>query len=312
MAKSMKKMLLLAAVQASVGAAAVPTAAANAVLVRGFMPEPITAEQVSRQLIRPYKGNSGKLTAGEHRKFTFEVELAGSGTAGTAPAWGEILMACGFSETVTPGTDVRYAPVSEGEPVMTMYGYVDGTLFKMEDARGTVSFELNAKSIPVMKFEFLGSYSPATEVAMPASADVDYTKFMQPLTVGKKNTPTLEIHGHAACTNAFSINWANQLAWRELINCAGSRSSDRQPTGSITMEFPKVTTKDWAELVRTSTGGPLNIVHGTVAGHIVELQMPNIQPGPFSLSDDNSIAMMSLPFDVNPVQGDDELVIIVR
>lgn len=310
MAKSMKKMLLLASVQSAPGEAVVPTAATNAVLVRAFMPEPIVAEQVSRDLIRPYKGNSGKLTVGEHRKFTFEVELAGSGTAGTAPAWGPILMACGFAETVTTATDVRYQPVSGGEPVMTMYGYVDGTLFKMEDARGTVSFELNAKSIPVMKFEFLGTYSPATEDAMPAG--VGYSKFMQPLTVGKKNTPTLEIFGHAACTNAFSINMANQLAWRELINCAGTASPDRQPTGSITMEFPKTTTKDWGELVRTSTTGALNIVHGLTKGHIVELQLPSIQPGPFSLQDDASNVMMSLPFDINPVLGDDELVVIVR
>lgn len=310
MAKSMKKMLLLAAVQTVVGTPVVPTAAANAVLVRGFTPEPIAAEQVSRDLIRPYKGNSGKLTVGEHRKFSFEVELAGSGTAGTAPAWAPILMACGFSQTITAGTDVRYSPVSDGEPVMTMYGYVDGTLFKMEDARGTVTFELNAKGIPVMKFEFLGTYSPASEVAMPTG--VDYTKFKQPLTVGKKNTPTLEIHGHAACTSAFSVNWANQLAWRELINCAGTSSADRQPTGSITMEFPKVTTKDWAEIVRTSVGGPLNIVHGTTAGHIVELQMPFIQPGPFTLQDDASNVMMTLPFDVNPMVGNDELVVIVR
>ena len=78
------------------------------------------------------------------------------------------------------------------------------------------------------------------------------------------------------------------------------------------MEFPKVTTKDWAEVVRTSTGGPLNIVHGTTAGNIVELQMPSIQPGPFTLQDDASNVMMTMPFDVNPVVGNDELVVIVR
>lgn len=303
-------MLLLAAVQASVGAVVVPTAAANAMMVRGFTPEPIVADQVERNLIRPYKGNSGKLVAGEHRKFGFEIELAGSGTPGVVPAWAPLLLACGFAETVTADTSVEYAPVSEGEPVLTLYGYVDGTLFKMSDAKGTVSFDLTPKGIPVMKFEFLGTYEPPTEGSMPPV--VDYTKFVQPLVVGKRNTPTLEIFGYAGCTSAFTINWANQLAWREMINCAGARSPDRKPAGSITMEFPKVDVKDWTEIVRKGETGALNVVHGTVPGNIVELQMPRIQPGVFSLTDDQGDAMIQMPFDINPVQGDDELVIVVR
>lgn len=310
MSKSMKKMLLIAAVQPAVGTPAVPTAAANALLVRGLSPEPIVADQVSRDLIRPYKGNSGKLTAGEHRKVSFEVELAGSGTAGTAPAWGPVLVGCGFAETVTAGTDVRYEPVSEGEPVLTIHCWVDGTLYKMEDARGTVSFELNPKSIPVMKFEYLGTYAAPTEGAMPT--DADYSAFEQPLVVGKRNTPTLEIFGYAGCTSAFSVDMAAQIAWRELINCAGTASPDRQPTGNITMELPKVTDKDWAEIVRRSDTGLLSIVHGITPGNIVELQMPAIQPGPFTLNDDAGVAMIQMPFDVNPVDGDDELVVIVR
>lgn len=310
MGKSMKQMLLLAKLQPAVGTPVVPTAGANAILCRALAPEPITAEQVERTLIRPYKGNGGKLTAGEHRKLTCEVELAGSGTAGQPPAWGELLQACGFSETVTPGVDVQYHLVSGGEPVLTLYGYLDGTLFKITDAKATVSFELNPKGIPVMKYEFLGAYSKPEEGAMPTG--VDYSAFMQPKVVGKTNTPTLNIFGHSGCTSAFSVNLANQLAWRELINCAGASSPDRKPTGSITMEFPKATTKDWTEIVRKSETGACNIVHGLDAGNIVELQMPNIQPGPFTLSDDQGVAMMALPFDINPANGDDELVVIVR
>lgn len=310
MSKSMKKMLLLAAVQTDVGTAVVPTAAINALMVRGFTPEPLVADQVERNLIRPYKGNSGKLVAGEHRKFGFEIELAGSGSLGAAPAWGPVLMACGFAETITTAEKVEYMPVSEGEPVLTMYGYVDGTLFQMHDAKGTVSFDLTPKGIPVMKFNFLGTYVPPSEVAMPAG--VDYSAFMQPLVVGKRNTPTLEIFGHAGCTSAFTVDWANELAWREMINCAGARSPDRKPSGSITMEFPKVSDKDWTEIIRQGQSGPLSIVHGVTPGNIVELQMPNIQPGPYTLQDDAGVAMMQMPFGINPSQGDDELTIIVR
>lgn len=310
MAKSMKQMLLLVKAQTAAGMPAVPDAGANAILCRALMPEPITAEQVSRDLIRPYKGNSGKLTAGVHRKLTCEVELAGSGTPGEAPAWGPLLLACGFSETITVGIDVQYDLVGEGEPLLTMHGWVDGTLFKLTDAKATVSFELNPKAIPVMKFEFIGAYSKPEEGAMPTG--VDYSAFMQPKVVGKMNTPTLSIFEHSACTSAFSINLANALAWRELINCAGARSPDRLPTGSITMEFPKVTTKDWTEIVRESEYGAASLVHGVDPGNIIELQMPKLQPNPFTLQDDQGVAMMTMPFDLQPVLGNDELVLIVR
>ncbi len=311
MAKSMKKMLLLAKKEVTPGTDSTPTAAANAILCRALMPEPITAEQVQRNLIRPYKGNSGSLTVGEHRKLTMEVEIAGSGTAGTAPAWGLLLEACGFSETVTVGTDVTYDLVSDGEPTLTLYGYLDKTKFVLTNAKGTVSFELNAKSIPVMKFEFIGTYSTATEeMAMPTG--VDYSKFKQPKTVGKTNTPVFTFHGFAAKVSAFSVTLANALAWRELIGYAGPTSPDRQPTGNVTMEMPSVAVKDWAEVVRLGTTGVCALTHGTVAGNIVEFAMPAVQCKPFSLNDDQSNAMIAMPFDINPVDGDDELTIVVK
>ena len=310
MAKSMKKMLLLAKVETTPGTDPTPTPAVNAILCRAITPELIAGDQVSRDLIRPYKGNAGKLMAGEHRRIQFEVELAGSGTAGTAPAWGPLLLACGFAETVTVGTDVTYDPVSGGEPTLTLYGFLDGIKFVMSGCKGNVSFQLNAKGIPVMQYEFIGTYSAATDVTMPTG--VNYSAFQQPLTVGKVNTPTLSFHSVTACVSAYSIAWGNTLAWRELINCAGAHSADRAPTGSITMELPSIASKNWAEVVRTGATGAANVVHGTTAGNIVELQASNILCNPFSLQDDQGIAMLNMPFDLMPNLGDDELSVIVR
>jgi len=106
--KSMKKMLLLAKLEAVPGTDIVPAAATNAILCRGLMPSIITAEFAERNNIKPHKGNDRKLAVGVHRRFQFEVEIAGSGVAGTAPAWGLLLQICGFSETVTLATDVVY------------------------------------------------------------------------------------------------------------------------------------------------------------------------------------------------------------
>ena len=311
MAKSMKNMVLLAKLQTVAGTDPIPTGGANAIQCRAMTPTPISAEFAERSNIRGYKGNFGQLVASVHREFDFEVELAGSGTAGTAPAWGPLLKACGFSETTVPTTSVAYAPVSSGEPLITLYGFLDGVLFKMLDSRGTVSFDLNPKGIPVMKFKFIGEYSIPTDTVLPVG--VDYSKFTQPLTVGKINTPVGLIHGVAVCISAFSFDVANALTYRDLINCGGAYSSDRKPSGSATFELTSVATKNWAELVRLGTLGPLQLVHGTQPGNIVQIDMPAIQfnAAP-TLSNDNEIAMMQAGFSIQPVLGNDEIVLTIK
>lgn len=310
MAKSMKLMMLLAKAEAVTGTDPTPTAAANAILCRAFTPEPIAGDQVARDLIRPYKGNSGKQFVGEYRRFRFEVEIAGAGAAGDVPKWGVLLEGCGFAKTVTALTDVTYDPVSNGEPTLTLYGYLDGIRWIMTGAKGTVTFTWNAKGIPVMAFEYIGDYVQATDTALPT--DADYSGFKAPLAVSKRNTPTFTFHGLAACTSAFSINWAAVLNYRNLINCAGARSPDRQPTGSVTMELPSIATKNWDQIILEGTTGTASLVHGLAAGSIVEILAPNIQCGPYTLQDDQGIAMINMPFDVNPALGNDELSIVVR
>ena len=91
---------LLAKMQPTSGVDSVPTGAANAILCRNLDVSPIEGGTVARDLIRGFFGNSEQLTVAVFSKITFEVELAGSGTAGTAPAYGPLLRACAFSETI--------------------------------------------------------------------------------------------------------------------------------------------------------------------------------------------------------------------
>lgn len=311
MPKSMKNLVLLAKQEVTLGVDPTPTPAANAILVRGFTPQLINAEFVERNLIKGYKGNFGNLATGVHRMFEFEVELAGSGAAGTAPKWAPLLMACGFNETLVASTTATYAPISTGDTTVTLYGYLDGLLFKMTAAKGTVSFELNAKAIPVMKFKFLGEYSTPSDTTFPSG--MVFTGFKQPLTVSKLNTPTFTLHGLAAVCNALSFDVANNLVYRDLIGASGPYSSDRKPTGSATIEVPTVAAANFAELARLGTEGALQLVHGTAAGNIIQVDMPKVQfnSAP-TISNDNEIAMLGLGFSINPNAGNDEISIVVK
>jgi hypothetical protein len=230
----MRNAVLLVALQPTAGVGAAPTAAANAIMAMNISAQPVSAEFAKRNNIKPYLGNMGSVQVAIHAEISFEVELAGAGAAGTAPKWGPLLRACAFSETITAGTSVVYAPVTTNMEFATLHYNLDGVLFKMTDAKGTVSFELNAKGIPVMKFKFIGLYSTPTDAAVPTN--VDYSGFKEPLAVNSVNTPTVALHGVAGKVQSLSVDMANQTVYRNLIGYEGIIITDRQPTGSITME----------------------------------------------------------------------------
>lgn len=304
---SLKNMLLLAKVETTSGTDATPTPAANSMLVRGLTPKPVEAEFVERNLIRGSKGNFGQLSVGVHRVLEFETELAGSGVAGTAPAWGPLLKACGFAETIVATTSVAYAPVSSGEPTLTLYSYVDGTLFKMTECKGTVSFDLNAKQIPVAKWRFIGVYSAATDVTFPTT--MSFSTWVKPVTVGKINSQ-FTLLGAAVGMESLTFDIANVLRWRELVNKAGARSPDRKPQGTVVFEMELNAVQNWGEITRQNTEGPLNFVNGTQAGNIITINMPKVTPNAApTITNSDEIAMVNLGFSINPNVANDEVVI---
>lgn len=308
MALSMKNLVLLAMKQTALGTAAAPVPGTNAILCRGLTPQPIKGKFVERNLIRGAKGNYGAIMAGEHRQFEFEVELAGSGAAGTAPKFAPLLLGCDFAETLTASTSAAYQPHGAEGDYITLFAYLDGMLFKLTDAKGTVSFTLNAEEIPVMKFTYIGKYETPTDALFPTG--IVFTGFQKPVTVGDTNTATFSIAGLDLVTQSFSLDMSNQVAWRDLINRSGVRSPDRKPTASAVFEMTKVATKNWAEDVRLGTEMALSIVHGTVAGNTVAIAAPKLQFNQEpSLSDADSVAMLNASFAVMPDAGNDEVVL---
>lgn len=62
--------------------------------------QPAGGGTTQRRIIRPYRGAYETLIVNSQVGITFSVELAGSGTAGTAPAYADLLRACGMSQTI--------------------------------------------------------------------------------------------------------------------------------------------------------------------------------------------------------------------
>lgn len=309
----MRNMLVLAMAQAAFGTPAAPVPGTHAVQCQSAMPAPINLEMVSRRLLKGHKGNFGTFGVGEHRMIEFEVECGSSGAAGTAPRFAPLLLGCGMSETLSVGVSATYNLVNSGEPYYTLYCYLDGLRFVLEDAKGTVSFEFNAKQVPVMKYRYIGKYVAMTDTALPGGAV--FTNQARPMTVGKANTPTFTLHGTAVKLQSFTFELGNQLEWRDLVNFQGVVSTDRAPTANTVFELEAVATKNWAEIARVGTEGALQLIHGVGAGNVVQVDMPKINPnGAPSISDANGIAMLTVPWNVNPnaAAGSDEIVLTFK
>lgn len=305
-----RKRTILAKTEVTYGTDPTPTGVANAILVKNLNITPLNAELVSRDLIRPYLGASEQLLASSYVSVDFEVEMAGSGTAGTAPAYGPLLLACGMTATTSAGVSVTYAPVSATFSSVTIYYNVDGVLHKITGARGTVELQIQVGQIPVYRFQFTGLYNAPTDTAAPA---VTYTAFQTPLAANSDNTTGFTLHSYSGALQSLTVNVNNSVNYRTLIGAEDVQMTNREANGQVVFEAPTIAAKDFFTLALGSTLGTLGITHGTVAGNRVEIASTRVKVVNPTYQDLNGIQMLQVPFQMVPsTAGNDEFSIIVK
>lgn len=309
MPKLTRKRAILAKIESVYGTDPTPTGSANAILVKNLDVVPLAADVVSRDLIRAYLGEFDQLVANKHVECSFEVEIAGSGAAGTAPAYGPLLRACGMSETVDAGVDVTYAPISATFESVTIYYNVDGILHKVTGARGTVQLDITAGQIPVYKFKFVGIYNAPTDTALPTC---DYSDFINPLVANNTNTTGFSFFGVSSLVlQSLVMDVNNVVDYRALIGSEYTQITDRRSNGELNFEAPALATLNVFTTALGTATGALAITHGTAAGNIVAIAAPAVDVSNPSYADDNGVAMVKCPVVFLPGSGNDEFTITV-
>ncbi|MGX1259797.1 phage tail tube protein [Sinorhizobium fredii] len=305
MTRYMRNIAVLAKPEVTYGVDAAPTGAANAMLLVNARIEPLVGEEVSRELTLPYMGHQGSILVGDYVRMTAELEIAGSGAAGTPPAGGPLLRACGMSEVITAGVDVKYQFVSSLQESASLYFNLDGVLHKMLGVRGTFTGSLTPRQVPRFALTVTGLLGPVTDTALPA---VNVAAFQKPVPVNKANT-TISLHGYAGACEGLTFDIGNQIEPRLLINQEKIEHVDRAMTGNAIFEAPSLATKNWFETARLHTTGVLAAQHGTVAGNIVKFDAAAVQIGRPTYGDSQKIVNNSLPLMFTPVAGNDEFTI---
>jgi hypothetical protein len=288
-----RKRLILAKTEATYGTNSTP-AGTDAVLVRNLEVTPLEADVVSRDLIRPYLGNSDALLANPRVRVSCEVELAGSGTAGTAPRFGPLLLACGTAATTVASTSVTYAPVSSAFSSCTILYNVDGVQHVLTGCRGTFTMNCQLGQIPTLQFEMTGIYNAPTDTAQPA---VTYAAQATPLIFRDGNTSAFSFMSYSGCLMSVDFNLANDIVYRELIGCTKEvLVTDRKPAGTVMIEAVTLATKNYFTDALGSTTGNLTFLHGTTAGNRVTFSSPQSDVTQPTYSESDGVQMLSIPY----------------
>jgi hypothetical protein len=292
-----RKKFLIAKLETTYGTDPSPTGGSNAIQVTNLEVTPIESDNVQAASYQGFIGNStrGTLVANKRVSVTFDVELAGSGTAGTAPAFGPLFKAAGLSETIISSTSVTYAPVSSSFDSATIYCFYDGTQHKITGARGTVTFNMTAGQFAVASFQFIGIYNAPDGTALSGSFTV--ANQAAALEVNDTNVTTATFHGVTSSRiESFDLALNNELLYKESASNKEVLITNRAPGGTCVLEAPAIGTTDFfAKAVAVATGAS-SLVLGATPGNILTLSAGQTDITGCSYADTNGVIALSMPF----------------
>jgi hypothetical protein len=176
--QTIRNRILLAKEEAIYGTDPTPTVAANAIEAKNvkvnYMGDLLERDNV-RSNISPVSPVVGKRWV----EVSFDIELKGSGTKGTAGRIGDLLEACSMAETASAGSSVVYVPTSSSQKSVTLWIYdndsASAVLHKVTGAMGNFSIKLTAGQYGVISFAFKGKYNAPTDVALTVAPTYEST-----------------------------------------------------------------------------------------------------------------------------------------
>lgn len=237
-----------------------------------------------RDLVRGYFGTSEELITTRRGEITFKFELAGSGAAGTAPAWGPLMIAAGMAETVTAGQYVEYLPISTGFGSATVRFALDGVRYVFAGGRATwkAMFPIYGRPMCEMTMRFVSVAFSA--VAQPAT---DFTPWKQPEVVADANSSVIRLGctyatgnisgGTVLSSRGIELDLGNELQAIELLGGDSIDITDRNTTGSMSTFLTAANEVSWRTDVNANTLTGLGFAHGSAAGSRIRMFAPAVQ-----------------------------------
>ena len=288
-------------------------AATSAALIASNVRHRIVRDTVPRELIRNYFGASEELIASRMAEIEFEVELAASGTAGTRPAFGDLLRACGMAEVVTAGSTVVYNPVTDGQESVAIRFFIAGAMYVSRGCRGTVEIDMTSYQRPMLKFRFIGFDTNAFTQEIPAT---NFTAWKRPLVVSDANSGDISVGGTYGAgwvtggtilpSRGLTISLGNQLSHVKLLGGEACEIVNRETTGRFTGALTAADEIAWRTALNNNELVAFAFRHGT-PGQRVAIHAPAVQRITPEQEDYEGRHLLAFDLRFLPVAGNDEI-----
>lgn len=280
--------------------------------VKNFMDTTPQAETLNNTVLAPRAGLTKPKVGVLYSMMNFTMEAAGSGTAGTAPSNGPLLIACGFDETESAGTSVTY-DLYESEDILTVTAqdidkYLGDQLkHACNSARGNLEINMVAGEKVDYVFGFQGTY----EAPSDASSAASFATTARPV-VAKGLTVT--VGAQTLVLKELSINLNNNIV-SPRKGIAGTNGvqvpviTSQSPTMTITAELD-FDTFDPFSTFTSETKTALSAVLGGTAGNIATITGDWFPLGFPTENDDNEIVTFTQTFQMSNIATDTQLTIV--
>ena len=296
-----KNKLLLIKKETTAGVDSIPVAATDSML--GFnVALTLDADEKTRNPDKGYFAASEKSYTNKKFTLTFDLELAGSGTAGTAPAIGPALIMCGMSETIVAVTSVEYKPVSGSTETASIYLNIDGTLYKALSCKGSIKINPAIDDYSKASVTVTGLYlAPADAALVPGV----FTNFIAPVDCTKE-TCELSVNSVLVDGRSFSYDQGNDNQLKQSTETKVIANVDRQGSAEITCWINPQATFNPYSLFEAHTKVPVYWTSGIVAGNICKVTLPSAQLGAPQVGDLDGVAGYTIPLTPHSTTGDNE------
>lgn len=310
--------VLLAKVEAVAGTPVVPVGATDAYLVQNMRITPFKSTPVRRNVDLPFAGARGAVPTAIHQGLSFDVELCGSGAANTAAKWGNLLQSCLFAAAAPGGAEVTYALSSAGDGfAMSAYSFKDTARHRGYGMRGTVTFSFVEKQLPKMSFDMLALILSNIVMDNTAPGAVTLPSYPAPAEVNLANT-VVTLDGYVVGCRSLEINMGMKTVFysttggKAVIFDKSDDGDRRAARFKAVFELPDPATKNYFTGLPAGTAIAFSIVHGTVAGNIVDMSSPGLVIETAEYTDENNRLFMSIEGALVPTAANNELVLKTR
>jgi len=314
MPRRIKNTIVTAKVETTAGTDAVPTGAANAVLISDATITPLDAASIDRALMRGYLGGSEQLVGPGSVKMSYSVELAGSGAAATPPAWGQLLQGCAASEgLLTTPARVEYTPVSTSFKTLTQYYYDDGLVHKLLSSMGNCTLSAKVGERPMLRFEWVGLDGGIVATPNPTGT---FTAWKKPVAMTRANVVDIALGATYAAgaltggalynSTGLEMNFGNTVNFSAMLSSETVDISDRQSTATMEVELSAAQEVALMEKVKANETQSLGFIIGTASGNKVLFFAPAVQLTNPRKSELNGNRLIGFDLRLVPVNGNDE------